>query len=134
MGAHMGRAVDQTLFHRSLGAGIDVFLGEARLHGGNPGHMVGAAVRRRRATIHDPRFVQMDMGFDQARRDKAAAHAPFPAFRLQVRFDGGDGVALHGDIHQGRVRSSAGNAGVSQYHIESHGLWFRHCSVVFAIA
>ena len=68
MRAHVHGAVHERLLDGIAGARIDVVHREAGLDRGNAPHVIGAAVRRRRAAVENARFVEVDMRLDQPRR------------------------------------------------------------------
>ena len=120
MGAHMGHAVNQQAFQRRLRARVHILDGKTGFDRGDPLHVIGATVRRGRAAVEDARLVEMDVGFDQARRHQAAAGIEFFAVCREAGCDRGDTAILHADIAERRVWRRPGDTRVAHNKIKCH--------------
>ena len=99
------RAVFDTAFERLLRARVNVLDREGGLHRLHAAHVVRlAAARLRRATVDDPRLVEMNVGLDQA----SAAEAPRGIVRgrigLDSRLDRLDPPAGKADVDEVTIR------------------------------
>ena len=100
MRAHMGGALQDRLFERAPRAGMDILRRETALGLGGLGDRFVEIALVRFDAVKDAGFVEMDMGFDEARRDQTAAEIDGFALGREARLDRGDPPAGDADVGQ----------------------------------
>ena len=98
MGAHARRAVQDAFVERRSARAVNVLDSEALLEGGDAPDLIGLASDLRRAAIDDPRFVEMDMGLDQAGACQPPACVIGLRLCREVRADCDDPAVFDADI------------------------------------
>ncbi len=118
VGAHVHGAVEDRLLQRAAGAGDDVILGEGPLCARGLGDGFLQRAGDDSAAVGDARLVEMDVGFDEARRHEAAFETLIGTSCREIGLDRGDAAVANADVDEPVF--SAGDAGGAQDEIERH--------------
>ena len=100
MRAHVGGALEDRFFERAPRAGMDIFRRETALRLGGLGDRFVEIAFDGFDAVEDAGFVEMDMGFDEARRHQTTAEIDDFALGREPRLDRGDPAAGDADVGQ----------------------------------
>jgi hypothetical protein len=118
VGAHVHGAVEDRLLQSAAGAGDDVILGEGPLCARGLGDGFLQRAGDDTAAVGDARLVEMDVGFDEARRHEVAFETLIGTSCREIGLDRGDAAVANADVDEPVF--SAGDAGGAQDEIERH--------------
>ena len=117
--------MQDTLFERAFSARANVFDRHALLQRRDAYNRTQRAVILWRTAVDNARFVEMDVGLDQASARQAALGIVHLGDRIQPGRYRGDTAALNADIHRLMVVRTIGKPGIADYEIHPFSLLYR---------